>query len=68
MRRIHLGNHCIGDLMDRIKVRARITTLGIDAGSHVEIDYTPAVQRKIEAGWLVELREYGARKDVSERD
>lgn len=53
----------------RIRVKARIHTLGIDAGQHVEIDDTPAVRRKIEAGWLIELRPInGRREDISERD
>jgi hypothetical protein len=41
----------------RLRVKARVTTLGIDAGQQVEVEDTPAVRRKIEAGWLVELRE-----------
>lgn len=56
-------------LMDRIKVRARINTLGIQAGEHVEIDYTPAVKAKILAGWLVPLvQRDGGRTSIPERD
>lgn len=49
----------------RIRVRARIRVLGIDAGSHVEIDDTPAVRAKIAAGWLVQLK-YGSGQGISE--
>lgn len=56
-------------MTERIRVKARITTLGIDAGTHVEIDNTPAVQRKLHAGWLVELvKADGDREGVSERN
>lgn len=41
----------------RLRVRSRITTLGVQAGEHVEIEDTPAVRRKIDAGWFVLLKD-----------
>lgn len=47
----------------RLRIKARITTLGVNAGEHVEIEDTPAVRKKLEAGWFVLLapREDGVR-------
>lgn len=45
---------------DRIKVKARITTLGLDANTEAEIENTPDVQQQLAAGWFVELRPVGA--------
>lgn len=39
----------------RIRIKSRITTLGVNAGEHVEIEDTPAVRKKLEAGWFVLL-------------
>lgn len=39
-----------------LHVRARITTLGVDARQEVEIEDTPAVRAKLRAGWFVLLQ------------
>jgi hypothetical protein len=51
----------------RIRVKARITTLGVNAGEHVEIEDTPSVRRKLRSGWFVQLVEdHGDRESISE--
>lgn len=42
--------------MSTLKIKSRITTLGVNAGEHVEIEDTPEVRRKILDGWFVLLR------------
>lgn len=53
---------------ERLRVKARITTLGVNAGEHVEIEDTPSVRRKLRSGWFVLLVEddNGTREGISE--
>jgi hypothetical protein len=41
---------------ETIKIKARITTLGVDAGEQVEIENTEDVRQKLEAGYFVLLQ------------
>lgn len=50
----------------RLRIRSRITTLGVQAGEHVEIEDTPSVRRKLADGWFVLLKEHGTRESISE--
>lgn len=41
----------------RLRIKARINTLGVRAGDHVEIEDTPSVRRKLRNGSFVLLQE-----------
>lgn len=49
-------------------VRAKVTTLGVQAGEEVEIEDTPAVRQKIRDGWFTLLVPHGSRQSLPERD
>lgn len=52
----------------RLRIKARITTLGVNAGEHVELDDTPSVRRKLRSGHFILLveDEDGRREGISE--
>jgi hypothetical protein len=46
-----------GRAVSTLRIKARVTTLGVQAGEEVEIEDTPAVRQKLRDGWfrLLEL-------------
>lgn len=52
-------------MSSRLRIKARFTSLGVDAGEHVEIEDTPAVRRKLRSGTFVLLVEDGDRTSIS---
>lgn len=52
-----------------LRIRAGVTSLGVDAGEEVEIEDTPAVRKLLKNGFWKELRLVnGNRSSLSERD
>ena len=57
-----------GHTISTVVVRAKVTTLGVQAGETVEIEDTPAVRQKLRDGWFTLLVPHGSRQSVPQRD